>query len=271
MSTRLRRYRDAAGLTIEQVAEALDCSTSKISRIETGQIGVSIRDVREMLLLYGVSEAELEGLMEMARQTRQQGWWQPYGSVLTSAYVGFEAAAKSIRSYEAQCVPGLLQTEEYARSLIQGARPNLSPEDVSSRVKVRMERQALLMEDEPVELWCVLDEAVLLRPVGGRDVMRRQLERLVALAVLPNVTLQVLPLDAGAHPGMEGSFAVLGFPDEADPDTVYVEMATGGVIRDKPDDVARYKAIFDCLQALALSPDESAELVARTAEERHHR
>lgn len=266
LGAELRRYREAAGLTIDQVAERLECSASKISRLETGQTGSSPRDVRDILAIYGVGESELESLLEVARETRQRGWWQPYGSVLTSAFIGFEAEAKLIRSYEAQCVPGLLQTEEYARALIT-ATGEESPEQIDNRVRLRMVRHELITHDDPVEFWCVLDEAALLRPVGGRRVMQRQLEYLATVAELPNVRLQVLPLDIGAHAGMDGSFVLLSFPHESDPDTVYVTIATGGVFQEKADELSRYATIFDRLQEAALPPEESAALVNQMAKE----
>jgi transcriptional regulator with XRE-family HTH domain len=267
LGAELRRYRELAGLTIDHVADQLDCSASKISRLETGQTGSSPRDVRDMLTLYGVGETELEELLTVARETRQRGWWQPYGSILTGAYVGFEAAANRIRSYEAQCVPGLLQTPEYARSMIAAVHTGRPIEETDNRVRVRLGRQALLTHDDPVFFWCVLDEAALRRPVGGHEVMRCQLEHLLREASRPNVTLQVLPMSAGEHPGMEGSFVIMSFPDDADPDTVYVTMATGGVFQEKPDDVSRYVTIFDWLQEMALPSAESAEFIASMAKE----
>jgi hypothetical protein len=267
LGAELRRYRELAGLTIEVVAEQLDCSASKISRLETGQTGSNPRDVRDMLALYGVGDAELEELLTVARETRQRGWWQPYGSILTGAFVGFEAAANRIRSYEAQCVPGLLQTADYARSMIAAVHTGRPRQEVDDRVHVRLGRQALLTQDDPVEFWCVLDEAVLRRPVGGQEVMRCQLDHLVRQAALPNITLQVLPMAAGEHPGMEGSFVMMSFPDAGDADTVYVTIATGGVFQEKPDDVSRYEIIFDRLQEMALSSAESAEFIATMAKE----
>jgi transcriptional regulator with XRE-family HTH domain len=268
LGAELRRYRETAGLTIDHVAVRLDCSASKISRLETGQTGASPRDVRDMLALYQVGPAELEDLMAVARETRQRGWWQPYGSVLTGAFIGFEAAAQLIRSYEAQCVPGLLQTERYARSLIQATPQDRPAEEIESRVRVRMARQALLTQEDPVEFCCVLDESALRRTVGGPDVMRQQLRHLVTAAALPNVTLQVLPFAVGQHPGMEGSFVLLRFPDLADPDTVYVTMATGGVFQEKADELSRYESIFDRLTELALTPKDSAAFVAGIAVEK---
>ena len=267
LGAELRRHRELAGLTIDQVADQLDCSASKISRLETGQTGSNPRDVRDMLALYGVGDTELEELLSVARETRQRGWWQPYGSILTGAYVGFEAAADRIRSYEAQCVPGLLQTADYARSMIAAVHTGRPRQEVDDRVHVRLGRQALLTQEDPVKFWCVLDEAALRRPVGGREVMRCQLEHLVRESARPNVTLQVLPMAAGEHPGMEGSFVIMSFPDAADPDTVYVTIATGGVFQEKPDDVSRYEIIFDRLQKMALSSAESAEFIATMAKE----
>ena len=220
-----------------------------------------------MLVLYRVGGPELEELMEVARETRQRGWWRPYGSVLSGAYVGFEAAASSIRTYQALAVPELLQTEDYARALLRVARDDLTPEDLTNRVRVRMARQGLLTQEDPVDLWCVLDEAALLRRVGGGDVMRAQLEHVVSVAGLPNVKIQVLTLDAGPHAGMDGSFVLLHFPDDLDPDTVYVAMATGGVFQEKVDELRRYEAVFESLQEVALPPEESTALVASMVKE----
>jgi transcriptional regulator with XRE-family HTH domain len=265
LGTELRRYREAAGYTIEQVAETMECSTSKISRLETGQTGSSPQDVRAMLTLYGVGQDELDDLVEVARQTRQRGWWQRDSGVLSSAFIDFEAAAAQVRSYEAQCVPGLLQTEEYARHLLASGAD--TPEQIENRVRVRMARHALLTQPDPVDFWCVVDEAALLRRVGGRGVMRRQLDHLAAMSRQPNVTLQVLPLAVGAHPGMDGSFVVLRFPHASDPDTVYVTMATGGVFQEKPDELSRYMDIFHRLTQVALTPQDSTALVHALAKE----
>jgi transcriptional regulator with XRE-family HTH domain len=262
LGTELRRYRETAGLTIDYVAGRLECSGSKISRIETGHTGASPRDVREMLLLYRVGEPELTDLVEIARGTRQRGWWQPYGSILTGAYVGLEAAAQLIRSYENQCVPGLLQTEEYAVSVIR-ARLDISPEELRSRVGIRMARQLLLAGEAPVEFCCIIDEGVLRRPVGGPEVMRRQLVHLVEMSLRPNLSLHILPFSVGAHAGMEGPFVLLSYPDPADPDSVYVTMATGGVFLDKPEDVQLYSAIFNRLREAALPAGDAAAFIAK--------
>jgi len=265
LGAELRRYREQAGFTIEQVAEHMRCSTSKISRLETGQIGSSPNDIREILTLFRVGEPTLCELVEVAKETRQRGWWQRHGSVLTSEFVAFEQAASLIRSYEAQCVPGLLQTEAYARHLLAGGQNLLvdgeNQTHLENRLKVRMRRQSLLTQEDPLQLWCVIDESALLRPVGGPRVMRAQVEYLVAMSERNNVTIQVLPLRVGAHPGMDGSFAILRFSHESDPDAVYVTTATGGAFLEKPDQVARHQRVFELLTSLALSPQDSRDFM----------
>jgi len=263
----LRRRREAAGVTIDYVAERLECSASKISRIETGHSGATPRDVRDMLNIYGISGDECEELVQISRDARQKGWWHPYSAVLTGAYVGLEAAAESIRAYEQQVVPGLLQTEEYARAMIRAARPDIGGEEVDRRVRVRIARQSLLEVEDPVNLWVVLDEAVLSRPVGGDAVMRRQMEHLIDASELPSVTLQVLPFEAGAHAGMDGTFAILNFPEPADADVVFAENATGGLFLEKTEELRKYRFIFDHIRAAALGPEESVTLIAKLAKE----
>lgn len=263
----LRRLREAAGVTIDQVAARLECSASKISRIETGQTGASPRDVRDIVALYRVSDNEAETLLRIAREARQKGWWQLYGAVLTGAYVGLEAAADAIRTYEALVVPGLLQTEDYARAMIRAGRPDIDADEAEKRVRVRMNRQSLLSQSDPLDLWVVLDEAVLHRPVGGRTVMRQQLERLIKTAELSNVTLQVLPFAAGAHAGMDGTFTILLYRDAAGQNLVFASNAAGGLFLEKDDELSRYAFIFDHLRASALRPDESIAMIAGLAKE----
>lgn len=267
LGAELRRHREAAGITIEVVADRLECSASKISRIETGHTTATPRDVRDMLLIYGVTGPESDELVQIAREARQKGWWHPYSTVLVGAYVGLEAAASSIRQYEQQVVPGLLETEEYAFAMIRAARPDFTVEQVQQRVRVRMSRQSLLTQDDPVDLWVVLDEAVLSRPVGGDEVMCRQLQRLVEAAQLPNVTIQILPFSVGAHAGMDGTFTILSFPDAGDPDVVYAENATGGLFLEKSDELQKYSFIFDHVRAAAMRPEESVAHIAKLAEE----
>ncbi len=263
----LRRLREETGATIEQVAERLQCSTSKISRIETGHTGVTVRDVRDMVSGYDVSDADLAVLVQQARQARQKGWWQLYGAVLTGAYVGLEAAADRVAVYEALVVPGLLQVEDYARVTIRAGRPDIGPKEIDQRIRVRMNRQSLLFQDDPIDLWVVLDEAVLRRGVGGPAVMRQQLDHLVKAADLPNVTLQVLPFAAGAHAGMDGSFTVLRYEGGAAQSFVFAANAAGGLFLEKDEELHRYSFIFDHLRAHALRPDESVQMIAGVAKE----
>ncbi|GAB7049343.1 helix-turn-helix domain-containing protein [Catenuloplanes indicus] len=267
LGAELRKHREEAGVTIEAVADRLRCSTSKVSRIETGHTSATPRDVRAMLDIYGIDGDESAELVQISREARQKGWWHPYSTVLTGAYVGLEAEANSVRAYEQQVVPGLLQTEEYARAMIRSARPDISADEVERRVRVRMERQSLLMQDDPIDLWMVLDEAVVSRPVGGDAVMRAQIHHLVVTAELPNVTLQVLPFAAGAHAGMDGTFTILDFPEPTDTDVVYAENATGGLFLEKADELRKYVFIFDHIRAAALRPEESVSLLADLAKE----
>lgn len=267
LGAELRQHREDAGVTIESVAEQLECSASKVSRIETGHTMASVRDVRDMLEIYGVPDDQRDELLQIAREARQKGWWHPFSAVLTSAYVGMEAAAGSIRAYEPQLVTGLLQTEEYTRAMIRGARPDITAEEVEKRVRVRKNRQSLLTQDDPIDLWVVLDEAAVSRPVGGDAVMRDQLERLVEAADQPNVTLQILPFDAGVHAGMDGMFTILDFPEPGDPSLVYAENATGGLFLEKSEELQKYTFIFDHIRAAAIRPEESVALIAKLAKE----
>jgi transcriptional regulator with XRE-family HTH domain len=267
LGVELRRHREAAGVTIDVVADRLGCSSSKVSRIETGQTGATPRDVQNILDIYGVDPAVREELVQIAREARQKGWWHPYSTVLSGAYVGLEAAARSIRTYEQQVVPGLLQSEEYAIAMIRAARSGDTEAEIAQRVRVRMQRQSLLIQDDPIDLRVVLDEAVVSRPVGGDAVMRDQLARLVDATRLPNVTLQILPFAAGAHAGMDGTFAILEFEEDVDADVVFAENATGGLFLEKAGELAKYVTIFNTIQATALSPEESTEMIEMLIEE----
>lgn len=257
LAAELRRLRDQARLTIDDVAEKLNCSASKISRIETGHVGVNPKDARELLRLYGLPDDQVEALVRLARQARLKGWWHAYQEVFTGAFVGLEAEASSLRAYQALLVPGLLQTEDYMRAVIRAARPDATAAQVDIRVRARLARQRLLTEADPPQYWTVIDEAVLCRSVGGPRVMLEQLRWLADRATLPNVTIQVLPFSAGAHAGMEGPFLILGFPEQADPDVVYVDHTTAGIYLEDPAEILRYTLVFDHLRAAALGPDDS--------------
>jgi len=267
LGVELRRHREAAGVTIDVVAERLGCSTSKVSRIETGHTSAASRDVQNMLDIYGVGDEIKNELVEIAREARQKGWWHPYSTVLTGAYVGLEAAARSIRTYEQQVVPGLLQSEAYAIAMIRSARLGDTDQQIEQRVRVRMARQSLLIQDDPIDLRVVLDEAVMSRPVGGDDVMRDQLVRLIDAARLPNVTLQILPFAAGAHAGMDGTFAILEFEEDRDADVVFAENATGGLFLEKVEELRKYNSIFETIRTTALDPEESIKMIELLVEE----
>jgi DNA-binding XRE family transcriptional regulator len=224
VGVRLRRLRTEAGISRDEAGEAIRASEWKIHRLENGQVGFKERDIVDLLTLYGVSDpGEIAAVVGMALEANEQGWWHDYGDVLPQwfrAYVDLEQAATLIRAYEGQFVPGLLQTEEYARAVMGGALDE-APEDIERRVEVRVARQALLSSPEAPRLWAVIDEAALRRPIGASpDVMRLQLERLIDATKLPNVTLQVLPFDTGAHPAMVGAFSILRFADDDRPDVV---------------------------------------------------
>jgi transcriptional regulator with XRE-family HTH domain len=262
LAAELRRLRDRSQLTIDDVATKLKCSASKISRIETGHTGASPKDVRELLRLYGVPDDELEALVQLAREASNKGWWHAYQEVFTGAFVGLEAEASSLRAYQALLVPGLLQTEDYMRAVIRAARPDATPAHVEKRVQARLARQELLIEADPPRFWAVIDEAVLCRSVGGDAVMADQLRALTVRATLPHVTIQVLPFSAGAHAGMEGPFLILSFPEQLDPDVVYVDNTTAGIYLEDPAEILRYTLMFDHLRAAALAPDDSLAVIA---------
>jgi transcriptional regulator with XRE-family HTH domain len=265
LALELRRLREAARLTCEEVAEHLECSASKISRIETGRVSVSPRDVRDMLEIYGVSGQERDSLVQLARDSRQKGWWHAYSDTINpqfATYVGLESAASEIRVYEVSLIPSLLQTEDYARAIITSGMMNGTGEEMERSVALRMARQPALTRDEdPPLLWTVLDEAALRRRVGGSELMRAQLEHVLELSSLKNVAMQVIPFGAGAHPAMGRPFVILVFPERVDPDVVYLEDLTSAFYLEDVDEVDRYNVFFNHLRANALSFDDSAALV----------
>src|ERR1022692_3718201 len=253
LALELRRLREAARLTCEEVAEHLECSASKISRVETGRVSVSPRDVRDMLKLYGVPEQQRDSLVQLSRDSRQKGWWHAYSDINPqfATYVGLESAASEIRVYEVNLIPGLLQTEEYARTMIRSGTVNGNLGDVDRKVALRMARQPALTRNE----------AALRRRVGGTELMRSQLEHVLELSGLKNVAMQVIPFGAGAHPAMGRPFVILVFPERIDPDVVYLEDLTSAFYLEDVDEVDRYNVFFNHLRATALSFDDSAALV----------
>jgi transcriptional regulator with XRE-family HTH domain len=257
----LRRLREEAALTIEEVGERLECSASKISRIETGRVGVSPRDVRDMLSAYGADGRTLDELVQLAREARRKAWWDEFGDIVPGRYVGFEADAEALRTYQGLMIPGLLQCEAYTRALICEVLPDAGDAEIDRRVELRTARQALLYEDDPLRLHVVIDEAALRRLVGGRSVMHEQMTRLLEVAALPNVTLQIVPFSAGGHAAMDGPFVILSFFEKRDPDVVYIESTMSGVYLEQPTDVERYAQMFERLVRTALSPEDSAALI----------
>jgi transcriptional regulator with XRE-family HTH domain len=270
LALELRRLREAARLTCEEVAEHLECSASKISRVETGRVSVSPRDVRDMLELYGVPADQRESLVQLARDSRQKGWWHAYSDTMQpqmATYIGLESAASEIRIYEVSLIPGLLQTEDYARAVIKAGMVNSPAEDIDRRVSLLMARQPAVVRDDPPKVWAVLDEAALRRRVGGSGLMRLQLEHLLAQAALPNVAVQVIPFAGGAHPAMGRPFIILVFPERVDTDVVYLEDLTSALYLEDVAEVDRYNVFFNHLRATALSFDDSAALITSVLKE----
>ncbi|MFC4609050.1 helix-turn-helix domain-containing protein [Streptomyces maoxianensis] len=265
----LRRLRELKGMTAEEVAERLLVSQSKISRLENGRRSISQRDVRDLCGVYEVEDHRIvDSLMQMAKDSRQQGWWHAFGDIPYSVYIGLETDAASLRVYEPQVVPGLLQTRQYAEALIAGALPESGTTDVEKRVSVRVRRQERVNDTEhPLRLWVVIDEAALRRIVGDKQLMREQLEYLVELSQLPHVTVQVLPFDMGAHPGINGQYAILEFPDAADSSVVYIEGVTSDLYLEKANDVQKYSVMYEHLRAQALNVDHTRQFIADIAKE----
>ncbi|MFE7212413.1 helix-turn-helix domain-containing protein [Streptomyces sp. NPDC057611] len=263
----LRRLRELKGMTAEEVAERLLVSQSKISRLENGRRSISQRDVRDLCGVYEVEDHRIvDSLMQMAKDSRQQGWWHSFGDIPYSVYIGLETDAASLRIYDPQVVPGLLQTRQYAEALIAGALPETASADIEKRVQVRMRRQERISATEnPLRLWTVLDEAALRRIVGGPALMREQLEHLVEQSRLPHVTVQVIPFDMGAHPGLNGQYAILEFPDTADSSVVYIEGVTSDLYLEKANDVQKYSVMYEHLRAQALNVEQSRQFIADIA------
>jgi transcriptional regulator with XRE-family HTH domain len=269
LASELRRLRDAATLTGEEAAGRLGWSPSKISRIENGQTAPSPVDLRRLLDLYDVGGTQRGRLEQLGQSAGQRGWWDAYSDTLGPEYtalIALEAEAESVRWYAPMLVPGLLQTEQYARAVISSGLLIAPPGEVERRVQVKMTRQRVLTRDNPLSLDLVLDEAAVLRTIGGAEVMQEQLAHLVTMAARPNVTLQVLPLAAGAHPATTGEFTILGFPDLVAPDVVYLENMTSDLYVEQEAEVYRYSLAFDQLRGLALIPGKSAEFIATKAD-----
>ena len=257
----LRKLRNEQGFTVEQVAERLLCSPSKISRLETGHRNATLRDVRDLCDLYGITaKAERDRFMTLAREARQQAWWQSY-DLTYSTYAGLEFEAVAIDDFQSSVVPGLLQTPDYARAGHLGTLPRLSSEEIERQIEAKLTRQQVLTRAEPPRFRAVLDEAVLHRLTGGGRVMNAQLGKLIEASRLPNVTIQVIPFAVGAHPGVESNFNILTLP--ATSGVVFVEGLVGSIYLERPEDLERYDRVFEYLQRVALSPQDSIDLIAQ--------
>ena len=273
----LRELRNKQRLTVKAAADKLEWSEAKMWRIETGQTGLRSLDVEAMCKIYAAPADLTEALMGLAKETKARGWWHAYGDVIPEGfdvYIGLEEAASQLAWYESELVPGLLQTEEYARTVISTGNPGVDEEEISRRAHVRMARQPLIRRaTSPLQLQVALNEAILRRPVSGPRVMAGQLARLAEVSELPNVSLRVVPFGAGLHPGlMSGPFVILRFPlngdgRESEPATVYVDGFTGALYLDKPHEVERYAQAFGGIWAAGLDEPASRRLIRQAAEE----
>jgi len=271
LGTELRKLRESNVYKLEEVAARLGVAPSTLSRIETGKAPTKSAYLSQMLDMYGVTDQQQrQVLVDMAREGHRKGWWAAYDDVLPSGfdiYVGLEAETAAVRGYEVSVVPGLLQTPGYARAVLREMFARHTTEQIERLVDLRIERQRRFDGDPPIELWAVLDEAVIRRPVGGNSVMREQLEHLLAAADRPGVTIQVLPFGCGAHAGHGGPFSILEFPNRSDSEVAYVESVVGIIYLEKDRDVRARAEAFDRLRAAALAPGASADLIARVADE----
>jgi transcriptional regulator with XRE-family HTH domain len=262
----LRQLRAERRLSIDDVAKRAMLSTTKLSRLETGRVGAAPRDIRDLCIVYGITDAaERERLMELAREGKQRAWWQkldlPYAT-----YIGLEAEAVFIRDYNPDIVAGLLQVEGYARAIFEENDPPLDLAAMDQRIEARLRRQAILTQDDPPHFHYIVDEVALHRPIGGPAVMREQLARVLEVIVLPNVTFQVIPLAVGAHPGIMSNFVILDFDKPMVNDVVYVEGAVGNIYLETASELERYRRIFSRLEHIALDPEGSAAMVTRIAQ-----
>ncbi|HEX7162537.1 MAG TPA: helix-turn-helix transcriptional regulator [Trebonia sp.] len=268
LGAQLRRLREAAGMSAEDAGYEIRASRSKISRMETGRVASKLRDIEDLLSLYGVAdEEERAKVTGLATRSRQPEWWTRYADVLPGwfeTYLGLESAAAAIRSFEAQFVPGLFQTENYARAVTRLGHQTAPAEEIERRVGLRLGRQDMLARPQPPRIWAVMDEAVLRRPIGGTAVMRTQLRRLIEAAQLPGVRLQVVPFNRGGHAAASGSFSILRFQERDLPDVVYTEQLTSAVYLDQRADVEHYLEVADQLSGAALTPADTIRFIEQT-------
>ncbi|MEU8196433.1 helix-turn-helix transcriptional regulator [Microbispora amethystogenes] len=263
LASELREFRARANLTREEVAEATGLNIATLYRLETGKAKPQIRTLRSLLETYGASAQQQEQLLTLLKDAGERSWLQPLSGIPDqyATYIQFEKETRRLLNYESLFIPGLLQTEDYARAVIKGAEPTASRDDVENRVTARMERQALLEGKQPLHLWAIVDEAALRRRVGGQPTMRAQLRKLQEAMDAPNITLQVIPFQAGAHPGMPGSFVIMQF-EEGNPDVIYIENIAADLFLENATDISRYSLVFEHLRAIAASPESTRAIVA---------
>jgi transcriptional regulator with XRE-family HTH domain len=257
----LRALRTQKGFTVEQAAAQLMFSMSKLSRMETGHGIATARDIRDLCDLYDVTdESERDRLTQLAREGKQQGWWQSY-DLTYETYAGLEAEAVSIREFKSSAMPGLLHTPDYARAGHEGTMPRLAPDQIEMQIEAKLTRQRILSQANAPRFTAILDEAALHRMVGGRQVMAAQLGKILDMSALPNVLVQVIPFELGAHPAMDSNFTILELPSPT-PGVVFVEGLIGSTYLERSEDLNRYRETFDRLQSIALSPKGSVQLIA---------
>jgi hypothetical protein len=266
LGAQLRRLRETAGISRDDAGYHIRASGSKISRLELGRVSFKERDVSDLLDLYNVGGEQKDQLVQLTREANATPWWQKYRDVVPDwfqVYVGLEEAATLIRVYEVQFVPGLLQTEEYARAVVMQGSPGLSADEVDNRVNVRLGRQRLFAKEENApRLWAIVDEAALRRPMGGRDVLAGQVKRLMEAVNESNITLQVMPFKYGGHGAEGGAFTIMRFPEADLPDMVYMEYLTGAHYIDKPEEVEVYAAVMERLSVAGTSPEKTRDILA---------
>jgi transcriptional regulator with XRE-family HTH domain len=261
LGLRLREFRTAKGLTVEDVAHELLCSPTKVSRAETGARRATLRDVRDLCRIYGVDSETSGELMELAREARQPGWWTKYDDLKIATYIGMEQAATAITTFGMYYVPALLQTEDYARAMIKGIAPKIEEDILGQRVEARMMRQKLLFQAKPPRYRVLVDEAVLHRQVGGPTVMRAQLDKILSLIREERAAAQVLPYEVGAYGAVDSNFVYLEFADTKLPDLVFVEGLVSQLYLERPDELARYREALEYLRDEALNPRDSAKRI----------
>ena len=257
LATRLRDLRKLAGLTVDDVAEHLMCSPAKVSRIDTGARPPTLRDVRDLCNLYNVDAAERERLMTLSREAKEQGWWHRFDDLAIDTLIGLEIEATRMSSYESCIVPWAFQTEQYARAVVRGILPRIEERILEERVTARMTRQELLTSSNAPHLWSLIDESALRRVVGDIRIMQDQLSKIIKIAALPNVTMQVVPFEAGAHPGLDNTFTLLEFDSPLQSPVAYVENLAGTTYLERESEIRRYQEALEHLRACAFSPGKS--------------